>query len=175
MALILDGTQGVNYPGGGGFQSIALTAATDVASTSGTAIDFTGIPAGAKRITILFRTVGTSGGSNLLVQLGAGSIVTTGYSSSSWSANATNATSTAGLLQTAGKIASGSYNGMCVIALLGSNIWVESHNYGDTSASLYTSVGGGSIALAGTLDRVRITTVNGTDTFNAGRINILYE
>ena len=31
------------------------------------------------------------------------------------------------------------------------------------------------LLLAGTLDRVRITTVNGTDTFDAGSINILYE
>ena len=37
------------------------------------------------------------------------------------------------------------------------------------------STGGGSISLAGTLDRVRITTVNGTDTFDAGTINIRYE
>jgi hypothetical protein len=33
----------------------------------------------------------------------------------------------------------------------------------------------GSKTLSGTLDRVRITTVNGTDTFDAGSINILYE
>ena len=34
---------------------------------------------------------------------------------------------------------------------------------------------GGSIALGGVLDRIRITTVNGTDVFDAGSINILYE
>jgi hypothetical protein len=34
---------------------------------------------------------------------------------------------------------------------------------------------GGSIALAALLTAVRITTVNGTDTFDAGSINILYE
>ena len=33
----------------------------------------------------------------------------------------------------------------------------------------------GELKLAGALDRVRITTVNGTDTFDAGSINILYE
>jgi hypothetical protein len=33
----------------------------------------------------------------------------------------------------------------------------------------------GAVTLSGTLDRVRITTVNGTDTFDAGSINILYE
>jgi hypothetical protein len=34
---------------------------------------------------------------------------------------------------------------------------------------------GGGKSLSATLDRVRITTVNGTDTFDAGSINILYE
>jgi hypothetical protein len=34
---------------------------------------------------------------------------------------------------------------------------------------------GGFVPLSGTLDRVRITTANGTDTFDAGSINILYE
>lgn len=33
----------------------------------------------------------------------------------------------------------------------------------------------GDLLLSGTLDRVRITTANGTDTFDAGTINILYE
>jgi len=34
---------------------------------------------------------------------------------------------------------------------------------------------GGSKTLSDTLTQVRITTVNGTDTFDAGTINILYE
>jgi hypothetical protein len=40
-----------------------------------------------------------------------------------------------------------------------------------------TSVGNGAgtKTLSDTLDRVRITTVNGTDTFDAGTINIMYE
>jgi len=43
------------------------------------------------------------------------------------------------------------------------------------SATEFAGLGGSSISLSGTLDRVRITTVNGTDTFDAGSINILYE
>jgi hypothetical protein len=35
--------------------------------------------------------------------------------------------------------------------------------------------GGGNVTLSGVLDRLRITTVNGTDTFDAGSINIMYE
>jgi hypothetical protein len=33
----------------------------------------------------------------------------------------------------------------------------------------------GDVALSGTLDRIRITTVNGTDTFDAGTINVSWE
>ena len=38
--------------------------------------------------------------------------------------------------------------------------------------SLY---GGGNVTLGGALDRIRVTTVNGTDLFDAGSINIMYE
>ena len=41
--------------------------------------------------------------------------------------------------------------------------------------SAQTLTSGGSVTLSGILDRIRITTVNGTDTFDAGSINILYE
>jgi hypothetical protein len=54
------------------------------------------------------------------------------------------------------------------------NIWAASVAAG-SPASNCCVFGGGSVTLSGTLDRVRITTVNGTDTFDAGTINILYE
>jgi hypothetical protein len=43
------------------------------------------------------------------------------------------------------------------------------------SDSTITDYGAGVISLGGTLDRVRITAANGTDTFDAGTINIIYE
>jgi hypothetical protein len=52
-------------------------------------------------------------------------------------------------------------------------VWVSSHTYRQLSTNAL--FGGGTVTLGGTLDRVRITTVNGTDTFDAGTINILYE
>jgi len=33
----------------------------------------------------------------------------------------------------------------------------------------------GTKTLSATLDRIRLTTVNGTDTFDAGSVNIMYE
>lgn len=38
----------------------------------------------------------------------------------------------------------------------------------------YASVGGGAVTLAGTLDNVRLTTVNGTDTFDSGTVQMRY-
>jgi len=60
------------------------------------------------------------------------------------------------------------------IALIGSNLYVASCQICSTGSALF-GFGNGAVTLGGTLDRVRITTVNGTDTFDAGTINILYE
>jgi hypothetical protein len=152
-----------------------ITSGTAQASTSGTSIDFTGIPSWVKRITVMFNGVSTSGTSNIRIQIGSGSITTSGYVSATWSANTLNATNTGGFLTTAQKATSSVYHGISTITLLSSNTYVESHTLGDSGASNFTSVGGGNITLSGSLDRVRITTVNGTDTFSAGSINILYE
>jgi len=151
-----------------------IISGTAVASTSGTSIDFTSIPSWVKRITVMFSDVSTSGTSSFLIQIGAGSVTTSGYVGNASSYANTNATSTAGFVLTQANVASASYNGHIVITNLTSNTWVESSVLIPTSSQ--TGQGsGGNIALGGTLDRVRITTVNGTDTFDAGSINILYE
>ncbi len=155
----------------------ALVAATAQNSTSGTSIDFTGIPSWVKRITVMFSGVSTSGSSALLVQLGAGSVTTSGYLGAS--GGALNSTTPAVINATTGFpiYANGPtsiLHGNMTIALIGSNIWSSSHSVGRSDSAIFLA-GGGSITLGGTLDRVRITTVNGTDTFDAGSINILYE
>jgi len=53
------------------------------------------------------------------------------------------------------------------------NTWVFSQ-VGRLTAGNCT-YGGGDKTLASTLARLRFTTVNGTDAFDAGTINILYE
>jgi hypothetical protein len=147
-------------------------------STSGTSIDFTGIPSWVKRVTVMFNGVSTSGSSNKLVQIGAGSIDSTGYVSSSMifstgGSNGNNATT--GYIISS-DLASFTITGHLIITLLGSNLWISSHSIGSGAAATgLIAVGGGNKTLSGTLDRVRITTVNGTDTFDAGSINILYE
>jgi len=149
-----------------------LTASTAQNTTSGTSIDFTGIPSWAKRITVMFNGVSTNGASNIQVQIGAGSIETTGYLSTCF--DSTFASSTTGFLVSASVAAGNTRSGLCVICLLGSNVWIESGVVGRTDSATggYTS---GNKTLGGTLDRVRITTVNGTDTFDAGSVNIMWE
>jgi hypothetical protein len=150
-----------------------ITSGTAQASTSGTSIDFTSIPSWVKRITVMFNGVSTSGTSNYLIQIGSGSVTTSGYVSIAQQ-SASAATSTAGFIVTQVITAANNLYGFVVINLISGTTYVESGNTGTAGGAVFNS-SGGSPALSSTLDRVRITTVNGTDTFDAGSINILYE
>lgn len=149
-----------------------------VASTSGSAFDFTSIPSWVKRITILFDRVSTSGSSPILIQLGdSGGIETIGYAGSGTTMTASTAGS---LVYTAGfgighaNGASDVMSGSITLTALGGNTWCASGIAAlDNAAASKTTAG--SKTLSAQLDRVRITTVSGTDLFDAGSINILYE
>jgi hypothetical protein len=156
--------------GGGGF-----TLATAQASTSGTSIDFTGIPAGVNVINVMFAGVSTNGADLWLIQLGdSGGVETTGY----LSATSQMSTGTGSSSSTAGFIL---YNNASTIVVHGTisltridgNTWtaygVLSHS--DENRTVTTA---GSKTLSAELDRVRITTTGGTQTFDAGTINISY-
>ena len=154
---------------------------TVVPSTSGTSIAFTALPAWVKRITIEFQGVSTSGTSNLQVQLGTGATptyTTSGYlgaRATVFNSNSTTATVySAGFLIGDGFAATYVIHGAMVISNLTSNTWIENHNMSRSDVAM-SNTGAGSIALGAALTAVRITTVNGTDTFDAGSVNILYE
>jgi hypothetical protein len=156
----------------------SIVAGTAVASTSGTSIDFTSIPSWVKRVTVAFNRISGNGSSNFLVQLGtSGGIVSTGYVCACGYSNAGGAATanyTTGIAITNAVAAADTNSGLLVFTTIGGNIWCASGtvNLASNPNINYTA---GNIALGGTLDRVRITTVNGTDTFDAGSINILYE
>ena len=153
-----------------------IISGTTVASTSGTSIDFTGIPSWVKRITVMFNGVSLSGSANGLVQLGSGSIETSGYLGGATlqyvgtveAANATN-----GLILPLA-LSSRVIHGCIVINSMNNNLWCSFGSFGFSNAA-GSGVSGGSKTLSGAIDRIRITTTNGTDTFDAGSINILYE
>ena len=152
-----------------------ITSGTAVASTSGTNIDFTSIPSWVKRITVMFAGVSTNGTSIPQIQLGySGGVEVTGYVSAAFTSNTNNSTSTTGFLLGGTSLSTYVRSGSAQICSMGSNLWSFSYAGGVTVATS-GDFGGGNKTTTGTLDRVRITTVNGTDTFDAGSINILYE
>lgn len=180
MSIVLDGTTGITAPNAtasGTMQGApvlgTLTAGTSV-SASSTAVNFTGIPSWVKRLTVLFNGVSTNGTSNLLLQVGSGSITTSGYTSAMHTVNTTNTSTTAGFGLTALNTSTTAYFGHITVSNFSGNIWIESHVLGAPTGN-YSSLGGGTVTLSGVLDQIRITTVNGTDTFDAGTINIVYE
>jgi len=158
--------------------SSVITAATAQASTTGTSIDFTGIPSWVKRITVMCQGVSTNGTSPLIMRLGtSGGFVSSGYLSGGIYTGA----STSGGNRTDGLLLGGNawdatatMHGHALLTNITGNTWVQSFVFGQSNAA-YGLMGGGSIALAATLTQVRITTVNGTDAFDAGSINIFYE
>jgi hypothetical protein len=177
MALELNGTTGVQGNSG------AFVAGTAVASTSGTSITFTSIPSWVKRVTLMLQGVTTSG-STLILQIGSGSIETSGYVSSSFgvgnTGNVVTATNnTAAFQLTSTILASGVYSGTISLTLLNSstNIWTSSGNLSQTGGGFvggYGSAGTKTIT-GGVLTQIKLFTNSGTDTFSAGSINILYE
>ena len=155
--------------------STNIVSGTAQASTSGTTIDFTGIPNWVKRVTIMFNGVSLSGNDNYLVQIGSGSVTSSGYTSLGNAYNASSgtggATSTSGFVMFVADSGGTLYCHM-VLTLISGNTWVSSHSGAKLSTNAMS--GGGSVALGGALDRVRIATT-GSNTFDAGSINILYE
>lgn len=140
-----------------------------------TVVDFTGIPSWVKRITVSFDGVSTNGTSNYLIQLGdSGGVETTGYLGASndiaggYYQNYTNGI---GIYSTQ---SANIWHGSVIISLVNGNSWsafyvlAHSNNFG-------MAYGAATKTLSDTLTQVRITTVNGTDTFDAGSINIQYE
>lgn len=154
-----------------------LVQGTAVASTSGTSIDFTSIPSWVKRVTVMFNGVSTNSASGVIVQVGSGSVTTSGYGSGfTYTSAAASATGTlsSGFLAHVNGNAAITFSGSLVLTNISGNIWVAASVSAASNVNT-TTFGGGTITLSGILDRIRVTTSSGTDTFDAGSINILYE
>lgn len=152
---------------------------TKQASTSGTTIDFSGIPNWVKKITIMFNGVSTDGTDRLSVQIGdAGGIETSGY-------NGARHNFAASTLAGAGLSGAGFEDnltgasvvryGLATLTLMdaATNTWAYDGSLAQSGTTQTRTVG--IKALSGTLTQLRITTVSGTDNFDAGEINIMYE
>lgn len=155
-----------------------IALATPVASTSGTSIDFTGLPLGVKRVTVCFRGVSTDGSSPPLIQIGdSGGIEATGYLGSGSDLVGAIATAyTSGFGIGTAVAAGATLSGAVTLTLENatSNTWVCAGIVARADGAQTYFVAGWK-PLSTVLDRVRITTVNGTDVFDLGEINVVYE
>lgn len=156
-----------------------FTLATVQATTSGTEKDFA-IPAWAKRIRVLLNGVSLNT-AQPRVRLGtSGGIVNTGYngSGSVISSAVVTATLSAGfdVYLNAGAATADLYHGAFEISLVdaATNTW-SVYGVFSTSNVARTHTTAGTIALAGALTTVRLTSTNGTDAFDAGSVNVLYD
>ena len=177
MTVTINGSAGVTTNSGAVYDSLQRGTALTAVTNFTTSADFTSIPSWVKRITVMFANVSLSGTDNLLIQIGdSGGLETTGYISSS--AYAINAGSSGGTQFTTGYgitigSASNAFSGSVIISNITGNVWVASLSGGfDASAAAVS--GGGTKTLSATLDRVSVTRT-GTNTFDAGTINIIYE
>jgi hypothetical protein len=173
QSLVTDGSGALSFA-----SRSRLISGTPVNTTSGTSIDFTSIPSWVKKITVMLYGVSTNGTSAVQIQLGdSGGVEASGYTSSLAIITGPNACGiqpyTSGFVPP-GATAGGTRSGLLTIANLAANVWIASGTFEDASfgAAGYTQ---GFKDLSATLDRVRITTINGTDTFDAGTVNIIYE
>ena len=149
---------------------------TPQATTSGTFKDYTNIRADARRITVFFMRVSTNGISPFLVQIGAGAIATAGYHSTA-DIGGTELVSEAGFIVNINGVAASTWSGKVVIELADptTNTWVANGRIQRDGILVAGEMSSGIKDLPGTNDRVRITTVNGTDEFDLGKVNILVE
>ena len=151
---------------------------TVVATTSGTTVNLTDVPSGVKAVDITFNVVSTNGSSGVMLQIGpSGGVVTTGYSSTAYgSTDGATSTSTAGLLISRNPASNDALYGNAHLRLMNAstNTWTIDGMVGGRNGSGMCWFSG-IIALAGPLIKLRLATVNGSDTFDAGDANTQWQ
>lgn len=189
--IVLDASGNAAFAGAvtvaGTFQAAGLTTpvyplirGTAQATTSGTSINFTGIPSWVTRVTVMFNGVSTNGTSQVRVRIGpVAGVETSGYlGTSQTTLGGTSLTQnfTAGFDFFDGSAAAANRNGVMLLCLLdaATNTWAATANIGASNEARMVLLGGVK-PIAGVLSVVSITTVNGTDTFDAGSVNLLWE
>ena len=162
--------------------SRSATLATPQASTSGTSIDFTSIPSGTKKISVMFKGVSTNGTSPICIQIGdSGGIETSSYTGTgsgiATSGSHTNHTAGFQISDSAGNQAAASvWNGVITLTLENSSsfTWAAFGLMSKSDSALH-GLCSGVKSLSAELTQVRITTIGGANTFDAGEINVQYE
>jgi len=156
-----------------------LTLATAQNTTSGTSIDFTGIPSWAQRITVMLNGVSTSGTSALRIQLRVGNAaVTTNYATASFVITNAVASVPSNITNGWGFAVANALSvqqGQIILNRISDSAWIGTGQFYDNLSTERIAVVAGRAFSVGTVDGVRLTTTTGTDTFDAGTANIMYE
>ena len=160
--------------GGGG----GITLGTELSTTSGTAFTFTGIPSGTKRVTMNFEGNSLNGSDHFLIQIGdSGGIETSGYASGSSNVGSgvSSSSSTAGFILRGAAGATVIGGGTITFTLKDSanNTWIGSGMVSRSDAAATISCAG-SKSLSAELTQIRLTRT-GSNSFDAGSVNITYE
>ena len=150
----------------------------EVATTSGTAVTIaSAVPAWVKSFAIGMADVSTNGTSVIIVQLGdSGGYETTGYTGANFSdGGVTQLTSGFILMPAAYATAADAINGMLIFTRQDSATqkWCCHGGTGRSAGTAGCSVSGYK-TLSDVLTQIRITTANGTDTFDSGAVSITY-
>jgi hypothetical protein len=146
---------------------------TPITLTNQTSVEFLTIPTWVKRITMTFDEISSSGTSEWLIQIGdSGTFRSAGYRGAGvrfTSSNNATVNDTNGFILPS-NLAANSMSGIVTVFNANGNTWCAAGTIGGpTTSSLMTS---GSKSINNILDRIRLTTVNGTDTFDNGSLNV---
>ena len=149
----------------------------EVATTSGNSVAVTGLPVGIRNIAVFLQDVSSTGSNEFALQVSTGTtFATSGYKAASWNGANVDARAT-GLMLTYGVAAGETRDGVIRLSLadVTNNTWVSGGilNEGTTASLLNGS--SGTISLSGVIDGVRIINIGGSETFDAGSINVMYQ
>ena len=176
------GTDGHILTLAAGFPSWAAPAAAGwtvatAQTTSGSSVDFTGIPSGVDAIVVMVAGVASDfAGRHLLVQIGdSGGVEATGYTGGSVGVqndtSVINYTTGSGFPMVSDN--NNPFHGSMLLTRINGNGWAAHHGGRTTSVNYQVAGGGSKTALTTELDRVRLTVTAGSFGTNS-TVNIMY-
>tara|TARA_B100001250_G_scaffold382566_1_gene375819 strand:+ start:757 stop:1296 length:540 start_codon:yes stop_codon:yes gene_type:complete len=153
------------------------TIGAEVATTSGNSVAVENIPTGVKNVVFFLQDVSTTGSNELALQLSTGgTFATSGYKACSWNGANADARST-GLMLTYGVASGETRDGAIRLSLADAtnNTWVSGGILNEGTTSSLMNGSSGTISLSGALDAIRIINIGGSETFDAGTINVMFQ
>lgn len=136
----------------------------------------TSIPTWATRVTVTFNSVSTSSTSPVIIQLGSTTYATSGYTGANATGGGTFTGYTTGFLISLGTsdVDAAARSGVFTFYNNTGNTWTGTGFFARDGGT-NTCTTGGYIALSGALDRIRVTTVGGLNTFDLGSATVFWE